>query len=215
MIEFYNVKTTIDNKAVLDGITFRILPGEFVFLTGPSGAGKSTILRHIYMDIFPDEGMVIVENFSSAKILEKEIPLLRRKIGVIFQDFKLLNDRSVYENVALALRVIGAHSKDIRRKVTRVLAEVNLGQKRNQLPGTLSGGEKQRVAIARAIINDPFIILADEPTGNLDKVSAMEILQILEKINKQGTAILMATHAETILNRFKHKAIQIADGDIT
>jgi len=215
MIEFYNVKTTIDTKAVLDGITFRILPGEFVFLTGPSGAGKSTILRHIYMDIFPDEGMVIVENFSSAKILEKEIPLLRRKIGVIFQDFKLLNDRSVYENVALALRVIGAHSKDIRRKVTRVLAEVNLGQKRNQLPGTLSGGEKQRVAIARAIINDPFIILADEPTGNLDNVSAMEILQILEKINKQGTAILMATHSETILNRFKHKKIQIADEDIT
>ncbi len=215
MIEFYNVKTTIDNKVVLDGITFRILPGEFVFLTGPSGAGKSTILRHIYMDIFPDEGMVIVENFSSAKIIEKEIPLLRRKIGVIFQDFKLLNDRSVYENVALALRVTGAHSKDIRRKVTRVLAEVNLGQKRNQVPGTLSGGEKQRVAIARAIINDPFIILADEPTGNLDKVSAMEILQILEKINKQGTAILMATHSETILNRFKHKKIQIADGDLS
>jgi len=212
MIEFYNVKTLINNKTVLDGITFRILQGEFVYLTGPSGAGKSTILRHIYMDIFPDEGMVIVENFSSAKISEREIPGLRRKLGVIFQDFKLLNDRSVYENVALALRVTGARSEEIRRKVTRVLAEVNLGQKRNQLPSTLSGGEQQRVVIARAIINDPFIILADEPTGNLDKASATEIMQILEKINRHGTAILMATHSHSIIGSFPHKQIHIVDG---
>ncbi len=214
MIEFYNVKTAIDNKPVLTGVTLRILQGEFVYLTGPSGAGKSTILRHIYMDLFPDEGMVIVENFSSAKITEKEIPVLRRKMGVIFQDFKLLNDRSVYENVALALRVTGARSREIRRKVTRVLAEVNLGQKRNQLPSTLSGGEQQRVAIARAIINNPFIILADEPTGNLDQSSAAEIMQILEKINREGTAILMATHSESIIGRFRHKQMHIENGNL-
>ena len=165
MIEFYNVHTRIDNNSILENVTLRILKGEFVFLTGSSGAGKSTILRHIYMDIMPDQGMVIVENFSSAKIKEKDIPFLRRKLGVIFQDFKLLHDRNVFENVALSLRVTGAKNAEIKRKVMRVLAEVNLGQKRNVKPSELSGGEQQRVAIARAIVNNPFIILADEPTA--------------------------------------------------
>jgi len=212
MIEFYNVHTIIDEKAILKNITFRILKNEFAFLTGSSGAGKSTILRHIYMDIFPREGMVIVENFSSAKITEKEIPFLRRKLGVIFQDFKLLQDRNVFENVAFALRVTGAKPNEIKRKVMRVLAEVNLGQKRNDYPNELSGGEQQRVAIARAIVNDPFIILADEPTGNLDFTSTVEIMEILEKINRQGTAVLMATHSEEILKRYKHRVIKIKDG---
>lgn len=212
MIEFYNVHTKIDNNSILDNITLRILKGEFVFLTGSSGAGKSTILRHIYMDLMPDQGMVIVENFSSAKIKEKDIPFLRRKLGVIFQDFKLLPDRNVFENVALALRVTGAKNAEIKRKVMRVLAEVNLGQKRNFKPFELSGGEQQRVAIARAIVNNPFIVLADEPTGNLDQKSTFEIMNILEKINRQGTAILMATHSEEILNKYSHRRITIDKG---
>lgn len=214
MIEFYNVHTKIDSNIILENITIRILKGEFVFLTGSSGAGKSTILRHIYMDIFPDQGMVIVENFSSAKIKEKEIPFLRRKLGVIFQDFKLLKDRDVFENVALALRVTGARNAEIKRKVMRVLTEVNLGQKRNYKPSELSGGEQQRVAIARAIVNNPFIILADEPTGNLDKQATFEIMDILEKINRQGTAVLMATHSEEILRKYNHRKITIDRGTL-
>lgn len=214
MIEFYNVHTKLDGNNILENVTFRILKGEFVFLTGSSGAGKSTILRHIYMDIMPDQGMVIVENYSSAKIKEKEIPFLRRKIGVIFQDFKLLHDRNVFENVALALRVTGAKNAEIKRKVMRVLAEVNLGQKRNVNPSELSGGEQQRVAIARAIVNNPIIILADEPTGNLDKDTSIEIMDIMEKINRQGTAVLMATHAEAILKRYRHKRITIDKGNL-
>ena len=214
MIEFYNVHTKIDNTSILENVTLRILKGEFVFLTGSSGAGKSTILRHIYMDIIPDEGMVIVENFSSAKVKEKEIPFLRRKLGVVFQDFKLLADRNVFENVALSLRVTGAKNAEIKRKVMRVLAEVNLGQKRNLKPLELSGGEQQRVAIARAIVNNPFIILADEPTGNLDQNSTFEIMDILEKINRQGTAILMATHSEEILRKYRHRKITIDKGNL-
>ncbi|KAA3609863.1 MAG: cell division ATP-binding protein FtsE [Calditrichaeota bacterium] len=214
MIEFYNVHTKIDKNVILKNITFRILKGEFVFLTGSSGAGKSTVLRHIYMDIIPEEGMVIVENFSSAKIKEKEIPLLRRKLGVVFQDFKLLSDRNVFENVAFALRVTGAKSNEIKRKVMRVLAEVNLGQKRNFYPRELSGGEQQRVAIARAIVNNPFIILADEPTGNLDSENTFEIMDILEKINRQGTAVLMATHSEEILTKYRHRKITVDNGAI-
>lgn len=212
MIEFYNVHTKIDNKTILKDVTIRILKGEFVFLTGSSGAGKSTILRHIYMDIFPEQGLIVVENFSTAKTKSKEIPLLRRKLGVIFQDFKLLQDRNVFENVALSLRVTGAKSSEIKRKVMRVLAEVNLGQKRNVYPAELSGGEQQRVAIARAIVNNPIIVLADEPTGNLDKKTSMEIMEILEKINRQGTAILMATHSEEILKKFTHRKIKIDQG---
>ena len=166
------------------------------------------------MDIMPDQGMVIVENFSSAKIKEKDIPFLRRKLGVIFQDFKLLHDRNVFENVALSLRVTGAKNAEIKRKVMRVLAEVNLGQKRNVKPSELSGGEQQRVAIARAIVNNPFIILADEPTGNLDKDTSIEIMDILEKINRQGTAVLMATHSEAILKRYQHRRITIDKGNL-
>ncbi|RMH65960.1 MAG: cell division ATP-binding protein FtsE [Calditrichaeota bacterium] len=212
MIEFYNVSTRIREQMILKDVTFRLVKGEFAFLTGPSGAGKSTILRHIYMDVMPDQGMVIVENYNSAKIKEKEIPMLRRKIGVVFQDFKLLPDRNVFDNVAFALRVTGVKGREIRRRVMRVLAEVNLGHKRNQYPASLSGGEQQRVAIARAIVNNPFIILADEPTGNLDAATSLEIMQILEKINRQGTAILMATHSQEILETFGHRRIIVRDG---
>jgi len=214
MIEFYNVKISIDNRLILSAISFRLVRGEFAYLIGPSGAGKSTILRAIYMDVFPMEGTIIVEDHSSVKIKPKEIPYLRRKIGVVFQDFNLLSDRNVFENVAFALRVTGAKSSDIKRRVLRVLAEVGLGHKRNSLPDELSGGEKQRVAIARAVVNEPFIILADEPTGNLDDQTAREIMYLLEKINKQGTAVLMATHNNTLIKQFPHRVISIKEGEM-
>lgn len=215
MIEFYNVNVDIDRRDILRNISFRLLKGEFAYLVGPTGAGKSTILRMIYMDLFPAQGMVIVGQYSTAKINLSDIPMLRRQVGIVFQDFKLLNDRNVFENVALALRVTGASSTDIKRKVFRVLAEVNLGHRRNHYPGELSGGEKQRVAIARAIVNNPFIVLADEPTGSVDNRSAIEIMNIFEKINKQGTAVLMATHNHQLIEQFPHRIIYLKNGEIS
>ncbi len=212
MIEFYNVTLRIDGKEILTDISFRLFKGEFAYIVGPSGAGKSTILRLVYMDLLPDAGMVIVGNFSSAKIKNNQIPYLRRQLGVVFQDFKLLPDRNVYENVAFALRVTGVKGSDIKRRVLRVLSEVNIAHRRNLLPDELSGGEKQRVAIARALINEPFMILADEPTGNLDMQKSIEIMQILEKINQQGTAVLMATHDLSLIEKFPHRVIQIENG---
>lgn len=212
MIELYNVCIEIDSKSILRDISFRIVRGEFAYMVGPSGAGKSTVIRAIYMDMLPNEGSIIVDRFSSAKIKQREIPFLRRQIGVVFQDFKLLEDRNVFENVAFALRVTGTKSSEIKRRVMRVLTEVNLGHKRNHLPAELSGGEKQRVSIARAIINNPFIVLADEPTGNLDDRSALEIMHILDRINKQGTAVLMATHNNRLIEQFPHRIIEIKEG---
>ena len=212
MIEFYNVSLNIDGKEILKNISFRLFKGEFAYITGPSGAGKSTILKLIYMDIFPDQGMVIVNNYSSAKIRTHEIPYLRRELGVVFQDFKLLPDRTVYENVAFALRATGVKTKEIRHRVVRVLNEVNISQQRSQLPDQISGGEKQRVAIARAIINDPFIVLADEPTGNLDAQNSREIMEIFERINRKGTAILMATHDQSLIEQYPHRVIKIEEG---
>jgi cell division transport system ATP-binding protein len=214
MIEFYNVNLDINSSRILSNISFRIVKGEFAYLVGPSGAGKSSILRMIYMDVFPASGMVVVDRYSSAKIRRKDISMLRRKIGVIFQDFKLLSDRSVFDNVAFSLHIAGERSKDIKRRVLKVLTEVNLSHKRNQFPDELSGGEKQRVAIARAIVNNPIIILADEPTGNLDQASSVEIMTILERINKQGTAVLMATHDASILEKYQHRKISIEQGEL-
>ncbi len=214
MIEFYNVSVSIGQKEILRDISFRLFKGEFAYIMGPSGAGKSTILRLIYMDLFPEQGMVIVGNYSSAKIRAHEIPYLRRELGVIFQDFKLLRDRNVYENVAFALRATGVKNSEIKRKVVRVLSEVNIAHRRNNLPDDLSGGEQQRVAIARAIVNDPFIILADEPTGNLDMHTSKEIMEILERINRQGTAILMATHDQSLIEQYPHRIIKIDQGEI-
>lgn len=212
MIEFYNVDLSIDRKQLLSNISFRILKGEFVYLMGPSGAGKSTILRLLYMDVFPDRGTVIIDKHSSAKIKIREIPFLRRQLGVIFQDFKLLSDRNVFDNVAFALRATGVKSKEVKRRTLRVLADVNLGHKRNHYPDELSGGEQQRVAIARAIVNNPMVVLADEPTGNLDAETSREILEILIRINQQGTAVLMATHDKELIAHYKQRTIEIKDG---
>jgi cell division transport system ATP-binding protein len=214
MIEFYNVNLNINNTRILSNISFRLVKGEFAYLIGPSGAGKSSILRMIYMDVFPASGMVVVDRYSSAKIRRKEISMLRRRIGVIFQDFKLLTDRTIFDNVAFSLHIAGERSKDIKRRVLKVLTEVNLSHKRNQFPDELSGGEKQRAAIARAIVNNPIIVLADEPTGNLDHASSVEIMNILERINKQGTAVLMATHDASILEKYKHRQISIDQGEL-
>lgn len=212
MIEFYNVDVRIDQKPILRDISFRILKGEFVYLAGPSGAGKSTVLRLIYMDLLPSRGTVIVENFSSANIRERKIPALRRQTGVVFQDFKLLQDRNAYDNVALAMRVVGAGNSEIKSRVLKALAEVNLGHKRDHYPSELSGGEQQRIAIARAIVNQPVIVLADEPTGNLDEDNSREVLETLQKINQHGTAVMMATHNEKHIKDYPHRVLRLEEG---
>ena len=196
----------------LDGVNLEVRNGEFVYLVGPTGAGKSSVLKMIYMEEFPDEGYVLVDEYSSQDIRDKEIPQLRRKLGIIFQDFKLLDDRDVFENVAFALRVTGARTKDIKKKTLRALGEVGLSHKSRKMPDELSGGEQQRVAIARAIINEPFILLADEPTGNLDPKTAVEILNLLDKLNARGTAVLMATHNYELVNNTSKRIVSIKNG---
>jgi len=196
----------------LGRINLEIKRGEFVFLVGPSGAGKSTVLKLIYMEQRPSEGQVIVSNYDSLSVKKKDIPYLRRKLGIVFQDFKLLHDRNVFENVAFVLRVTTVRTNNIKKRVFRVLNEVGLLHKRNQMPRQLSGGEQQRVAIARALVNEPFILLADEPTGNLDQENAENIMSLLDKINAQGTAILMATHDIKLVGDRGKKIIRIERG---
>jgi len=214
MIQFINVDLHYGERRILHHITFHINKGEFVYIIGPTGVGKSSILKLIYFDEFPDSGTIIVNQYSSAKIKIREIPFIRRKIGVVFQDFKLLPDRDVFENIAFALRVTGTSSSVIKKKVLRVLNEVSLGHRRNNYPRELSGGEQQRVAIARALVNEPFILLADEPTGNLDPKSAIEILEILENINRRGTAVLMATHNYSLIKQFPHQTLSMLNGEL-
>ncbi|RKZ21192.1 cell division ATP-binding protein FtsE [bacterium] len=215
MIEFRDVyKVYEKNWYALQGINLRIEKGEFVYVVGPSGAGKSTLLRLIYMDLFPTAGEVVVAGYSSSRIKPKEIPYLRRKIGVIFQDFKLLKDKNVYENVAFALEVIGTPRRKIKEKVLKVLAEVGISHKRHAFPYQLSGGEQQKVAIARALVRDPFILLADEPTGNIDPEGTREILELLKNINTSGTAVIMATHELSLIERFPRRLIRLEQGRI-
>ena len=196
----------------LDGVNLEVRNGEFVYLVGPTGAGKSSVLKMIYMEEFPDEGYVLVDEYSSQDIRDKEIPKLRRKLGIIFQDFKLLEDRDVFENIAFVLRVTGARTRDIKKKTLRALGKVGLSHKSRKMPDELSGGEQQRVAIARAIVNDPFILLADEPTGNLDPKTAVEILNLLDKLNARGTAVLMATHNYELVNNTSKRIVSIKNG---
>ncbi|MFQ5675692.1 MAG: cell division ATP-binding protein FtsE [bacterium] len=212
MLKIHNIKMRYPNGDGLEQVNLEVRNGEFVYLVGPTGAGKSTVLKLIYMDEFPDEGYVVVDNYSSNDIRDSEIPHLRRKLGIIFQDFKLLEDRDVFENVAFALRVTGARLKDIKKKTLKALGEVGLSHKSRKMPDELSGGEQQRVAIARAIVNEPFILLADEPTGNLDPKTAVEILSILDKLNERGTAILMATHNYELVNNTSKRIVSIKHG---
>jgi len=212
MVEMYNVKMLYPNGEGLQKVSLTVERGEFVFLVGPTGAGKSTILKLIYMEALPTEGHVIVDRFNSLYVRPKDIPYLRRKLGVVFQDFKLLRDRNVFENVAFALRVTGVPRRQIKKRVLRILAEVGLSHKRRQRPEQLSGGEQQRVAIARALVNEPFILLADEPTGNLDPATAESILHLLERINAKGTAILMATHSDDLVKSRGKRIVRVEGG---
>ncbi len=214
MIEFYNVSTIGLNAPILTQITLTIGKGEFVYLIGKTGAGKTTLLRMIYMDLFPSQGNIIVEKYSSSTIRRRQIPYLRRKVGVVFQDFKLLPDRNVYDNIAFALQVIGARRKEIKSRVLSVLTQVGLNHKRYHMPEMLSGGEKQRVAIARALVNEPFILLADEPTGNLDPEASQGIVELLERINKSGTAVCMATHNYELIRLAPHRTLVLDNGQI-
>lgn len=214
MIELYNVVVSFDGSRVLDGVSFSLKNSEFVYLVGQTGAGKSSLLRLMYFDLKPNSGRVKVAGYDSATVKNREIPFLRRRIGVVFQDFKLLEDRSVYENVAFALYVTNAKRGEVKKKVLHALADVGLSHKRNQMPHELSGGEQQRVVMARALINEPAILLADEPTGNLDPTSSAEIMELLTKINMRGTAVLMATHNYDLVKQYPARIVQLKDGKL-
>lgn len=212
MIEIFNASIETDKRFLLHDINLKINKGEFVYLIGKTGSGKTTLLRSIYMDLLPSKGNIIVDRFSSSTIKRKQIPLLRRKVGVVFQDFKLLWDRSVFDNVAFALRVVGSPRRKIKSKVLSVLTQVGLHHRRYHLPEKLSGGEQQRIAIARALANEPFILLADEPSGNLDPEASNGILDLLEDINRKGTAILMATHNYNLIQKYPHRTLVLEEG---
>lgn len=214
MIDLQDVSVSFDGQLVLDQVKFSLKTGEFVYLVGPTGAGKSSLLRLLYMDLKPDSGVVTVAGFDSSKAKVREIPFLRRRIGVVFQDFKLLEDRDVYENVAFALYVTNSKRSEIKKRVLLALADVGLSHKRLQMPHELSGGEQQRVVIARAIVNSPPLLLADEPTGNLDPAASNEIMELLLKINMRGTAILMATHNYELVRKFPARIVQLKEGKL-
>jgi len=212
LIRLHDVWYRIDGNTILESIELSLKPGDFVAVLGPSGAGKSTLLRLINMEIFPTRGIAEVAQYKSNTIYDREIPLLRRKVGVIFQDFKLLEDRDVYENVAFALWATGTRRGQIKRRVFKVLAEVGLSHRRYSLIQQLSGGEKQRVAVARAIANEPFVLLADEPTGNLDPESTKDIMELIKKINARGVAVVMATHKTELVKTLPVRIVQIENG---
>lgn len=197
---------------VLNRVNFEMREGEFVYLVGATGAGKSSLLRLLYMDLKPDTGTVRVAGHDSEETRSREVPYLRRKLGIVFQDFKLLEDRDVYENVAFALYATNTSRNETKKRVFHALAEVGLGHKRNQMPQELSGGEQQRVVIARAIVNAPSLLLADEPTGNLDPGASAEIMELLRKINMRGTAVLMATHNYDLVRKYPSRVVQLKDG---
>lgn len=205
-------KTYANGVTALNGISIDIKQGEFVYIVGPSGAGKSTFIKLIYREVKPTKGSILINDINIGDIKEKRIPLLRRDIGVIFQDFKLLPKLTVYENIAFALEVIEESPRKIRTRVMDVLDLVGLKNKARFIPDELSGGEQQRVSIARAIVNNPKIVIADEPTGNLDPDTSWGIMKTFEEINARGTTILMATHSKEIVNTIKKRVIAIEDG---
>ena len=198
----------------LKGVSMQIDDGDFVFLVGPSGSGKSTIIKLITAEIAPTKGKLMVNGYNLNDISEKQIPLLRRTIGVVFQDFRLIEKKTVFENIEVAMRAVGATTSEIRRRIPYVLGLVGLTGKSRQLPTQLSGREQQRVAIARALANNPSVIIADEPTGNLDPARSLEIMSLLEKINDMGTTILVVTHERELVNRFGKRVVAIESGRI-
>ncbi len=214
IIGFYRVDLAYKDQLALRNVTFNVSNGEFLCLTGPSGAGKSSILRLIAMDAFPTKGQVIIRGMLASKMNRRKVPRLRREIGFVFQDFRLLEDRSIHDNVAFAQLVVGIRSAEIKRNVMRVLTQVGLWDKRHRLPRQLSGGEQQRAAIARAMVNSPKILLADEPTGNLDPVNAQEIIDLLFRINDGGTSVIFSTHDHQIVKSFGERVIVMDEGRI-
>ena len=215
MIEFNDVvKSYSEGNYALNGVNMQIEDGEFCFLVGPSGSGKSTIIKMITGELKPTAGTVHVNGYSLERIRKREIPFLRRTVGVVFQDFRLIENMTVYQNVAFAMRVIGSREREIKERVPYVLELVGLTDKQHRHPGELSGGEQQRLAIARALVNNPSTIIADEPTGNLDPVMSMEIMSLLQEINNLGTTMLVVTHAKDLVERFANRTIVINDGVI-
>ena len=216
MIRLKEAEKTYENgtKAVR-GISFQIDDGEFVFLVGPSGSGKSTIIKMLTGEVVPTGGRVMVNGFSMSRIAERQIPLMRRTIGVIFQDFRLIGTKTVYENLALAMRAVGATPREIRGRIPYVLNLVGLRGKENSFPDELSGGEQQRVAVARALVNNHSTIVADEPTGNLDPAKSLEIMTLLERINALGTTVIVVTHERGLVNHFKKRVIYLQEGQVT
>lgn len=212
IIQLIHVSKWHDRKAALSDVTLEIEKGEFVLLMGSSGAGKSTLLRMLIGEEQPDEGQIFVHGRNVTKLRPTEIPFLRRKVGVVFQNFRLLPKKSVFDNVALPLIVQGASEKDIRRKVTEALRAVDVEHKRDQLPNSLSTGEQQRVCIARAIVNGPVVLLADEPTGNLDPERTREIMELFKLINARGTTVIVATHDPHVLNQVNRRVITLVQG---
>jgi cell division transport system ATP-binding protein len=213
MIEFKNVNKVYNNNIfALSNINLKIEKGEFVFLVGPSGAGKSTFVKMLLKEIDPTNGSIIVNGQDITSLSRNNIPIYRRKLGVVFQDFRLIPTLNVYENIAFAMRVIEAPVKEIRKKVPLVLSLVGLSKKYKAFPDELSGGEQQRIALARAIINNPSILIADEPTGNLDPDTSLEIMDIINDINQAGTTVLMATHARDIVDDMRKRVIALDKG---
>lgn len=213
MIEFVNVTKEYENGVLaLNDVSLKIENGEFVFLIGSSGAGKTTLTKILMREENVTSGQVILDGKDVTLLADKDIPYLRRKMGVVFQDFRLLEDRTVYENVEFAMQIVGASRREIRRRVPTVLNMVGLNYKAKMFPRQLSGGEQQRVALARALVNNPTLLIADEPTGNLNPETAMEIMEIFENINAMGTTIIMATHAHDIVDAMHKRVIAIEDG---
>ncbi len=215
MIQMWNVSKTYSNGTIaLEDITTRIRKGEFVFVVGSSGAGKSTFIKLIYREEIPSSGMVIIGSKNVNRMRGSQIPLIRRSIGVVFQDFRLLANKTAYENIAFAMEVVEASDKEIKKRVPAVLELVGLKHKAKSLPAQLSGGEQQRVSLARAIVNNPAIVVADEPTGNLDPDNSWEIIRLLEEINQRGTTVVVGTHAKEIVDVLHKRVITIDDGRI-
>lgn len=216
MIEFKNVSKVYPNgTTALKDINIHVKKGEFVFVVGASGSGKSTFLKLIMHEEEPSCGEIFIDGINTTNISKKEVPYLRRKMGIVFQDFRLIDKMNVFDNVAFAMRVTGASERNVKKRVPYILALVGLQDKGDRRPAELSGGEQQRVSLARALVNNPSLIIADEPTGNIDPEMSFEIVELLNEINKRGTTIIMVTHEHNLVKKFKKRVIEISEGDVT
>ena len=215
MIQLKDAKKTYDNGTeAIRGVSFRIDDGEFVFLVGPSGSGKSTLIKMLTGEIVPTAGRVQINGFSMSRISDRQLPYMRRTIGVVFQDFRLIGSKTVYENLALAMRAVDASPREVRQRIPYVMDLVGLTGKEDHYPDELSGGEQQRVAIARALVNNPSTIVADEPTGNLDPARSLEIMTLLERINALGTTVIVVTHEKVLVNLFSKRGVFLEEGRV-